>query len=237
MLHYYADQALITISYISTLIDKRLRKIPRGQTRRIVSLDENYWQAKFDAVAMATNCWLAKALSELYSFLHHLGYIRGPFETTAYSSAESRYLLRMKPFRHIKEPACPDYQRFLDMVTIRPAEGDDETTLEVLESDSKTQALGILAIVIDATNKVKKSLPQFGKSELITEVAHKDEIKMQLKTAIQISVTAADCMAALRKCGSSVLLREVFEVEIPTPEEAYHPWWIVPRIKVRAGFK
>ena len=207
------------------------------QSWRLEGLRKSYFQLQHDCVDNATTTWLSRALSQLYSFLHLLGFVRGPFETTAYSSSKARYLLRMKPFRGIQNPPCPSFEKFLDLVTIRPARGDDARTNDVLDASPKTQALGILSNVTEAAGKVKEALPSFSKSDHITDVAHKLDIKKTLKTAIAISVIAADCTKALRKCGSSVVLRDVFEVEIPKAEDAHHEWWIVPKIKVKDIFR
>ncbi|KAI5462284.1 Mak10 subunit, NatC N-terminal acetyltransferase-domain-containing protein [Mariannaea sp. PMI_226] len=158
---------------------------------------------------------LAFSLSCFYTALKRLGLLKVP--PRPLSSDELRYELRMRPFAPIGLPALPTFKEF---------------TTETTRPDESISTL--LHYAENANAGARDGLERLSKltAEKSFSVGSYDRWLTSTKNCLRSSIMTGLAISALRKqLQSSEAPKELkIKVEIPTPEEAYHHWWLVPKI-------
>ena len=158
---------------------------------------------------------LSDALSCVYAVLNRLQLIKAP--PRPYSNDEFRYELRMKPFAPIGLPMLPTFEEYKSG-TLQP----EVTTEELLEYAER------------ALMGAKKGFDVLSKlpAEEAFSVGSHDRwvasVKNGLKSCIATGIAISALQKALHKSQKPTDLK--IRAEVPTPDKAYHEWWIVPRI-------
>ncbi|KAF4969375.1 hypothetical protein FZEAL_10235 [Fusarium zealandicum] len=158
---------------------------------------------------------LSDALSCLYTALARLKLVKVP--PRPYSNDELRYDLRMRPFAAVGLPTLPSFQEFTQG-TKQP----EVSTLEILEYAERA-LLG--------AKKGFEVLGKFPAEEAFSVGSHDRWVtskKNALKSCIATGIAISALQKAVRKHQGSGDLK--LRAEVPTPEKAYHDWWIVPRM-------
>lgn len=158
---------------------------------------------------------LSDALSCIYTVLGRLGLIKPP--PRPYSDDELRYEIRMKPFAPIGIPELPTFQQFKRQVT---------------QPESSTES--VLAAAAKALLEAKKGFESLSKSsaeESFSVGSHERwlaSVKNGLKSCIAMGLVVSTLQKALQRTEEGGELK--LKAEVPTPDKAYHEWWIVPKL-------
>lgn len=158
---------------------------------------------------------LSVALSCIYTVLGRLGLVKTP--QRPYSDDKLRYELRMKPFVPIGVPELPSFETF---------------TTQVTQPESSTEA--ILAAASTALTQAKEDFERLSKLSAEHSFAAESyeqwmaSVKNGLKSCIAMGLVVTTLQNAMgrTKEGGEMKLR----AEVPTPDKAYHEWWIVPKL-------
>lgn len=158
---------------------------------------------------------LSDALSCLYAVLVRLQLIKLP--PRPYSNDELRYELRMKPFAPIGLPELPTFEEFTAGTT-QP----DTSAEEILEYCEKALA---------GAKKGFEVLSKLPADESFSVGSHHrwvDSVKNGLKSCIAAGLAISTVHKAIKQHGEEGDLK--LKVEVPTPDKAYHEYWIVPKV-------
>ncbi|KAG5993260.1 hypothetical protein E4U43_003559 [Claviceps pusilla] len=173
----------------------------------------------------ATTWELSDALCCLYAVLQRHNLIQGP--PRPYSNDQLRYDLRMKPFSPIGLPTLPTFEDYMHG-TKQPG----SSTAELLECADRA---------VTSAKRGFEALSKLSAEDSFSVGSYGRWIgsaKGALKSCIATGVAVSTLQKTLRKMGAAEEEDEaaaatalaVLTAEIPTPEKAYHEWWIVPRI-------
>ncbi|KAM0276888.1 hypothetical protein ACHAQH_006306 [Verticillium albo-atrum] len=158
---------------------------------------------------------MADAMSCLHTALHRLGLIRP--QPRPYSTDELRYGTRMKPFAVISHPALPTFDEFTTG-TRQP----DISTADLLRLAERGLA---------GSKKALEAVGKLSEEEAFSVGSHArwlPGVKGALKSCIATGLTVSGLQKALDKAGEGGEL--MVKAEVPTPDKAYHEWWLVPKI-------
>jgi hypothetical protein len=229
---YQPDELAGMYWYLNYLSKVRLEYSPRIKSSIMRKIEEMRAQSTTNAFAEkqlqralafirlslldAAVTWeLSDALSCVYAVLRRLGLVKAP--PRPYSDDELRYELRMKPFASIEVPELPSFQDF---------------TAQVTQSESSTE--DVLAVACKALAGAKRgfeSLSKLSAEEAFSVGSHEQwvaSVKNGLKSCIALGLAVATLQKAIQRTeeGGDLNLR----AEVPTPDRAYHEWWIVPKL-------
>ncbi|RCI17235.1 hypothetical protein L249_2444 [Ophiocordyceps polyrhachis-furcata BCC 54312] len=180
-------------------------------------LQRSLAQARLSLLDAAVTWELSDALCCLYTALLRLRLVKSP--PRPYSSDELRFALRMKPFAAVSFPPPPTFDEFVDGVT-QPA----TTTAELLEFGEKTAA---------GAKRGFETMSKLSAEESFSVGSH-DRWVASAKGALKASIAAGVAISSLQKAiarqstGADGGLG--IRAEVPSPDEAYHNWWIVPKV-------
>ncbi|KOS22960.1 N-alpha-acetyltransferase [Escovopsis weberi] len=161
---------------------------------------------------------LSDSLSCLYAVLLRLKLIKTP--PRPYSTDEQRYSIRMRPFASIGHPILPTFEEF----TAGTLQLDTEPE-ELLEYGERAVAGAKKAFEVLSKRTPEESFSVGSHERWMASV------KNGLKSCIATGIAISAVQDALARAEDPE--RPNIKVEIPTPDKAYHEWWIVPKI-VRA---
>lgn len=159
---------------------------------------------------------LSDALASLYLVLNRLQLIKPV--NRPYSTDRLRYDLRMKPFAPIGLPVLPTFEEF-KASTLQ----EDVSSKDLLEQASRS---------ILGAKKGLETLAKLSDEDSFSVGSHAQwtaNIKRTLKSCIATSLAITTLQKAV---GSPQASPGAFplKAEIPTPDKAYHEWWLVPSI-------
>ncbi|KAF4510813.1 hypothetical protein G6O67_002676 [Ophiocordyceps sinensis] len=159
---------------------------------------------------------LSDALCCLYMALHRLDLIKAP--SRPYSNDGLRFTLRMKPFASIDFPLPPTFDEYTTGTT-RP----ETTTEELLEQGERAAA---------GAKRGFESLSKLSAKDSFSIGSHGRWVAT-MKSALRSSIATGIAISCLNRAlldmsagGHGLKIM----AEIPTPDKAYHEWWIVPKI-------
>lgn len=158
---------------------------------------------------------LSDALCCLYTVLGRLHLVKAP--PRPYSDDELRYDLRMKPWASIGFPALPTFEEFTTGTT-----QEDTTTEELLEYGERAVA---------GAKRGFEALSKLSAEESFSVGSHDQwasTVKSTLKSSIATGIAISSVQRALQKSKGAGELK--IKAEVPSPDKAYHEWWIVPKI-------
>ncbi|PNY27000.1 N-alpha-acetyltransferase 35, NatC auxiliary subunit [Tolypocladium capitatum] len=158
---------------------------------------------------------LSDALCGLYTVLGRLHLVKAP--PRPYSDDGLRYDLRMQPWASIGLPALPTFEEFTTGTT-QP----HTTTEELLEYGERAVA---------AAKRGLEALSKLSAKESFSVGSHgrwAASVKSALKSSIATGIAISSVQEALQKSKGAGELK--VKAEIPSPDMAYHEWWIVPKI-------
>ena len=158
---------------------------------------------------------LSDALCCLYAVLGRLHLVKAP--PRPYSNDELRYDLRMKPWAAIGFPALPTFVEYT-AGTMQ----EDTTTEELLQYGEKAVA---------GAKRGFEALSKLSAQESFSVGSHDRwtlSVKSALKSSIATGIAISSVQRALQKSKGSGELP--IKAEVPSPDKAYHEWWIVPKI-------
>lgn len=216
--------------YLNYLSKSRLQHTQRIKTvtlRRIEeaggpTADSGQFQRSLTYVRLclldsAVTWELSDALSCFYGVLLRLKLIKVP--PRPYSNDELRYELRMKPFAPIALPELPTF---------------DEFTAGTSQENNSVDE--ILAYAEKAAAGAKRGLELLSKMtpgesfSVGSHAAWATSVKRGLRSCIALGLGISTLQKAIRAPGRAEDEQLNVKVEVPTPDHAYHEWWIVPRI-------
>ncbi|KAF7559885.1 hypothetical protein G7046_g4265 [Stylonectria norvegica] len=215
-LNYLARWRVQHTERIKSFVLRRVEE-SRGQTDPAVDrqLERSLSFVRLSLLEAAVTWELSDALACLYTVLGRLQLVKAP--PRPYSDDQLRYDLRMKPFAPIGLPALPSFEEFTAGET-QP----DVTTAEILQYGEK------------ASRGAKKGFEMLNKlpaDEAFAVGSHDRwvaSIKNGLKSCITTGIAILTVQKALQKTQNIADLK--IRAEVPTPDKAYHEWWIVPKI-------
>jgi hypothetical protein len=163
-----------------------------------------------DAVAT----WeLSDSLSCLYTALYRLSLIAPP--RRPYSSDELRYELRMRPFSAIGHPVLPTFGEFKAAV-----EQPNVATEELLQ---------YAGTAISHARKGFEALSKMSSVEAFC-VGSYDRWLPATKNCLRSCIAAGVAVSTVQNMMKAPGGPAKVDVVVPTPDKAYHEWWIVPKI-------
>ncbi|KAI1262347.1 Mak10-domain-containing protein [Xylariaceae sp. FL1019] len=206
--------------------------------------DFQYARSKqYHRVAMldAARTWeFADGLSLLYTALLRLGLLKPP--PRPYSSDKLRYEIRMRPFSRVSTPQLPSYEVFSEHTTLRDvgtaellrfaeaavaaARRGFEASLHLSEGDSfSINATAYQRWISDKKDCLRATIAA---GVAISTLKKGYERLMEAKKTGSSKETAKgeDGVEGEKKLAESLKIK----VEVPEPEDAYHNWWIVPKL-------
>lgn len=219
-LNYLAKSRLHHTERIKSFVLRRVEET-RNDThglnaRANKQLQRSVIHARLALLDSAITWELSDALSCLYTVLNRLQLIKGP--QRPYGNDELRYELRMKPFTSVGLPSLPTFEEF----TAGTIQLDTETD-ELLEYGERATA---------GARKGFEALSKMTPEESFSVGSHQRwtaTVKNGLKSCIATGIAIAEVQKALQKSSGDVEDLNIM-AEIPTPDKAYHEWWIIPRI-------
>ncbi|KAG6157516.1 hypothetical protein E4U37_007270 [Claviceps purpurea] len=177
---------------------------------------------------------LSDALCCLYTVLQRHNLIK-PLPRP-YSDDLLRFDLRMKPFSYIGSPALPTFEDFT-----HGSKQPGSSTVELLDCADRA---------VTSSKRGYEALSKLSAEESFSVGCHErwvEAAKKALKSCIATGVAVSTLRKAVLKTGgndndenrevAAGAALEGLAAEIPTPEKAYHEWWIVPRIGTVARVK
>ncbi|KAG5932158.1 hypothetical protein E4U53_001457 [Claviceps sorghi] len=224
-LNYLAKSRLHHVERIKTFIvrqakhpDTNSQPLRPGAAEH--QLQRSLAYTRLSLLDAATTWELSDALCRLYAVLQRHNLIQAP--QRPYSNDQLRYHLRMKPFSPIGIPALPTFDDFA-----RGTRQPGSSTTELLDHAERAVA---------SAKKGLEALSRLSAEDSFSVGSHERWIgtaKNALKSCIATGVAVSTLQKALRKTGGDDdedAALGVLAVEIPTPDKAYHEWWIVPRV-------
>ena len=217
-LHYLSKIRLEYAPRIKSFLVARAEEI-RAQQGSQPASEEQLQRAlafiKLSLLDSAVTWEFADALSCVYTVLGRLGLVKKP--PRPYSNDELRYELRMKPFAPIGIPELPSFREF---------------TTQTEQADCSTGE--ILAVAAKALTGVKRGFEALSKLSpeesfsVGSDERWKASVKGGLKSCIALGLVVSTLQKAVDsgEVGGEIKLK----AEIPTPDDRYHDWWIVPKL-------
>lgn len=214
-LHFLAKTREQHLERIGGFIHRAPRPAhPPEQRRMHRSLNHTRLQLLDAAVTWA----LSDALCCVYTVLLRNNLIPSP--PRPYSNAELRYQLRMKPFAAVCLPDLPTYNEFHDGTTQPNCSTGQLLDYAQRAVASAKKGLESLSKLDDAQSFSVGSYPRWVESA-----------NGALRACIATMVAISELQKALPEAEDGARI----SVRVPPPEEAYHVWWIVPKITVSRG--
>lgn len=218
-LNYLSKSRVQHTERIKTFVIQRVDEA-RAQHSSLDSFTEKQLQralafARLSLLDAAVTWELSDALSCLYTVLNRYKLVKMP--SRPYSSDELRYEVRMKPFTAIGLPVLPTFEEF-SAGTIQP----DSSAEELLDYGERALA---------GAKKGFEVLSKLSAEESFSIGSHDrwlEGIKNSLKSCIATGIALSNMQRALKTSTSNDELK--VKVEIPTPDKAYHGWWLIPRV-------
>ncbi|ETS06427.1 Mak10-domain-containing protein [Trichoderma reesei RUT C-30] len=158
---------------------------------------------------------LSDSLSCLYTILNRLKLIKAP--PRPYGTDELRYEIRMRPFAPVGLPVLPTFEEFTTGTT--QPDTDMEELFEYAER------------AVEGAKRGFEALSKMTAEESFSVGSHQrwaEGAKNGLKSCIATKIAIAAVQKAVAKAADPDDLK--IKVEVPTPERAYHAFWIVPKI-------
>jgi N-alpha-acetyltransferase 35, NatC auxiliary subunit len=219
-LNYLAKSRVQHLERIRSFITRSLSRHQQTHQRGGISdLDAQFVKSltflRLSLLDAAVTWELADALSCIYVVLHRTSLIKPP--TRPYSTDTLRYELRMKPFVSISLPILPSFDEFT-----RGTGQPDVPTPDLLLYAEK-------AIV--GAKKGFEALGKLPESDAFSTGSHSrwiTGVKNGLKSCIAASIAISTLRKAIGNNKDDAKLN--VKAEVPTPDKAYHEWWIVPKI-------
>lgn len=174
----------------------------------------------FEEIDASVTFYLTQALFCLYVALYRLSLLRRP--QRPYGTDELRHELRMKPFLGISDPSPPSFAEFQAYTTMA-----DYSTDELLGTAAKSAS---------AAKQGSESMSKLSEKDCFAVGSHHlwtQKVKSALKSSIATSLAVSALQKALERPGRDGSLD--VSVEVPSPDKAYHEWWIVPQIKPKSS--
>lgn len=219
-LNYLAKSRLHHTERIKSFIVKRVQDARNQPSKMEAPLETELHRSlsfvRLSLLDAAVTWELSDALASLYAVLNRLHLIK-PVQRP-YSTDTLRYELRMKPFVSISLPALPTFEHFTEGST-QP----DASTETLLEHASRA-VLG--------AKKGLEAMAKLSAEDSFSVGSHDSwtaNAKSTLKSCISTSLAITNIQAALSKKGSESNGLSI-RAEVPTPDKAYHHWWLVPKI-------
>jgi hypothetical protein len=222
-LNYLAKSRLQHTKRIKTFVQRRAtvaQAAPTIDPDADSQLQRALTYSRLSMLQAAATWELSDALSCIYTILNRHSIIKPP--PRPYSNDQLRYELRMRPFASIGLPPLPSFEEFTAGTT-QPS----TSTEELLEYAERAVA---------NAKRACEALSRFTAEESFSVGSHEPwttSAKGALKSCIAAGVAVSSLQKALHdKAGGSQDAAESLGVaaQIPTPDKAYHEWWIVPRI-------
>ncbi|KAK7228892.1 hypothetical protein V2G26_001062 [Clonostachys chloroleuca] len=220
-LNYLAKCRLRHLERIKSFTVSKAEEIRALQARennhagpQIRQLERSLSFIRLSLLDAAATWELSDALSCLYTVLARLGLVKPPGRP--YSNDELRYELRMKPFASIGLPELPSFEDFTAGTKQQGTSTDD-----ILEYCDRS---------LMGAKRAFETMTRLPPTESFSVGSHErwlDTAKNALKSCIAAGLAVKTIQATLRK-GEKVDVK--FKVEIPTPDKAYHDWWLVPKL-------
>ncbi|OAA43854.1 Mak10 subunit, NatC N(alpha)-terminal acetyltransferase [Metarhizium rileyi] len=162
---------------------------------------------------------LSDALSCIYTILNRYAILKPP--PRPYSNDQLRYDLRMRPFASVGLPVLPSFEEFI-LGTTQP----DISAEELLEYAERAAT---------GAKRGLEQLSRYSAEESFSVGSHEAwtaSAKGALKACIATGLAISSLQKALQRKGESNNTEDGLHVTatVPTPDKAYHEWWIVPRI-------
>ncbi|KAM0257833.1 hypothetical protein ACHAQJ_004137 [Trichoderma viride] len=230
---YQADELAGMYWYLNYISKSRLHHTERIKSFVIKRVEETHGQPGYSnptidaqlqrslmytrlSLLDAAVTWeLSDSLSCLYTVLNRLKLIKAP--PRPYSTDELRYELRMKPFAPIGLPVLPTFEEF---------------TAGTLQPDTEIDELFEYAErAVEGAKRGFEAMSKMSAEESFSVGSHPRwaaSVKNGLKSCIATKLAISAVQKAMQK--SADLDNLEIKVEVPTPQKAYHEWWIVPKI-------
>ncbi|KAG6021881.1 hypothetical protein E4U41_002371 [Claviceps citrina] len=227
-LNYLAKSRLQHAERIKTFI-VRLATHPQSQALLVPAaaaaeqqLQRSLTYSRLSLLDAAATYELSDALCCLYTVLERYNLLRPP--PRPYSKDRLRYELRMKPFSPIGLPALPTFEHF--------TRGTKQPGLRTSELVDRAQRAAASA------KRGFEALSKLSAEESFSVGSHErwtGTARHALKSCIATGVALSTLQKAVLRAGgheaaSGAAALEHVVAEVPTPETAYHAWWIVPRV-------
>ncbi|KAF4123844.1 N-alpha-acetyltransferase 35, NatC auxiliary subunit [Geosmithia morbida] len=223
-LNFLSKQRLEYSPRIKSHIVRRVEALRQSRPPHHSAAEEKQLQRSLAYIRLslldAAVTWeLSDGLSCLYTVLGRLGLIKPP--PRPYSDDGLRYELRMKPFTAIGVPELPSFADFT-----RSTHQPDVDTLSLLDDAARALA---------SSKKGFESLGKLSAEESFSVGSHDRwlaAVRNGLKSCIAATLAVTTLQKALQASGdgegAAVDLK--LKAEVPTPDRAYHDWWIVPKL-------
>lgn len=217
---------------IRTFTNARISHIPVPTDKELAALRRSVTFLDFAMLQAYATQSFANGLSSLYSFLAHVGLLRGPYSESPYGSPQLRYALRMRPFLALSLPEVPTYDQFIASVSLRP---DPKAS----QAKVAAQAMSILNIAERAFKSARKDWDTICKTS--AEVAScqgceewwRAGVKDVLRSAIMAGIAVATAKKALNATSNVADIKKKLTIDTAGEEgkgRGYHAWWIIPKI-------
>ncbi|KAI0156424.1 Mak10-domain-containing protein [Xylariaceae sp. FL1272] len=234
------------IEYIKRITTTRQDESQASEMSETSDYDSDFQYARskqYHRVAMldAACTWeFADGLSLLYTALLRLGLIKPP--PRPYSSDKLRYEIRMRPFSRVAMPQLPNYEEFTEQTVLR-----DVGTAELIRFAEAAVAAARRGFEASVHLSEHDSFSINGTAYGRWISNKKDCLRATIAAGVAISTlkrgyervmeTQKTSPSKEKKKGEGGLESEKklaeslkVKVEVPEPEDAYHNWWIVPKL-------
>ncbi|KAK7415529.1 N-alpha-acetyltransferase, non-catalitic subunit [Neonectria magnoliae] len=179
-------------------------------------LDRSLAFIRLSLLDAAVTWELSDALSCLYTVLARLNLVKAP--PRPYANDELRYELRMRPFAPIGLPVLPTFEDFTTG-TAQP----DVSTPEILEYAERALAGAIRGFKTFSSNFTAEDAFSVGSHERWST-----SMKNGLKSCFATGIAIIAVQKALQQSLKTGELK--IKAEVPTTDNCYHNWWVVPKI-------
>ncbi|KAL7795191.1 Mak10 subunit, NatC N-terminal acetyltransferase domain-containing protein [Trichoderma ceciliae] len=230
---YQADELAGMYWYLNYISKSRLHHTERIKSFVIKRVEETHGQpgnsnpaadaqlqrslvyTRLSLLDAAVTWELSDSLSCFYTVLNRLKLIKAL--PRPYSTDELRYELRMRPFAPIGLPVLPTFEEF-SAGTLQP-----DTEIDELFDYAER--------AVEGAKRGFEALSKMTAEESFSIGSHErwaTSVKNGLKSCIATKIAISAVQKAIQKSKDVDNLN--IKVEIPTPQKAYHEWWIVPKI-------
>ncbi|KAK9441947.1 Mak10 subunit, NatC N(alpha)-terminal acetyltransferase [Metarhizium brunneum] len=221
-LNYLAKSRLQHTERIKTFVVRQattVRSLHTIDPSQEAQLQRSLAYMRLSLLQAAVTWELSDALSCIYTVLNRYAIVKPP--PRPYSNNQLRYDLRMRPFASIGLPSLPSFEEFT-LGTKQP----DTSTEELLEYAERAAT---------GAKRGFETLSKYSAEDSFSVGSHEawtTSVKGALKACIAAGVAISSLQKALRRTVGENGTGDVLHVTatVPTPNKAYHEWWIVPRI-------
>ncbi|UNI20121.1 N-alpha-acetyltransferase, non-catalitic subunit, variant 2 [Purpureocillium takamizusanense] len=196
--------------------EARSQPAPMADANADEQLQRSLAYTRLSLLDAAVTWELADALCCVYAVLGRLGLVKPP--PRPYSNDELRYDLRMKPFVAVGFPALPNFHQFTAGVA------QSESTLQELLEYAERAVAG--------AKRGFEALSKLSAKESFSVGSH-DRWAASVKGALRSTIATGIAVSSVQKALSKQAAEGShlgIKAEVPTPDKAYHEWWIVPKI-------